>query len=184
MKKWKTLSSTLAFNEKWYKVRKDVVELPSGKVLDDYYVGLRGRYVQMVPVFENGDLLIVKQYKHGAADFTLELPAGMVEDGEDPLVCAKRELEEETGYRGAMWKRIGGVIHENPTKSVNESFWYAVSGLEKVSEQKLDDNEEIEVMRIASEDFLKMIRNGEIITGPTIGSFFLAMIELDKMSLT
>lgn len=181
MKKWELIKSEMALDERWYKVRKDTVRLPNGKVLDDYFLGLRGKYVQMVPVFENGDILLVKQYKHGASDFTLEMPAGMVEEGEDPFLCAQRELLEETGYIGAEWKQLGGTIHENPTKSVNESFWYVVTSLEKVSEQSLDSNEEIEVLRIPASKLLDKVRNGEVITGPTIGSFLLAMIELNKM---
>jgi len=183
MEKWKLLSSKMAFDHRWYKVRQDTVQLPNGKVLSDYFLGLRGRYVQTVPVFDNGDILIVKQYKHGAADFTLEIPAGMVEDGEDPLFSAQRELVEETGYTGTSWKQIGGIIHENPTKSVNESFWYLVTGLENVAAQSLDGNEEIEVLRIPAAEFLDKIRNGEVITGPTIGAFLLAMVELKKMTL-
>jgi 8-oxo-dGTP pyrophosphatase MutT (NUDIX family) len=182
MKKWETLKSEMALDEKWYKVRKDTVKLPNGKIMNDYFLGLRGRYVQMVPIFENGDVLLVKQYKHGAGDFTIEMPAGMVNEGEDPLVCAKRELMEETGYEGSTWKSMG-VIHENPTKSVNESFWYVVTGLKESGEQHFDESEEIEVLKIHYKKLIEMIKSGEIITGPTIGALLLALLELDHLKI-
>jgi 8-oxo-dGTP pyrophosphatase MutT (NUDIX family) len=177
MKKWELIKSEMALDERWYKVRRDTVKLPNGRIMDDYFLGLRGKYAQMVPFFENGDVLMVKQYKHGFGDFTIELPAGMVGEGEDPLACARRELEEETGYSGENWRPLG-VVHENPTKSVNQSFWYVATGLKKSGEQHLDDSEEIEIIKIHYKKLIEMIRSGEVITGPTIGSFMLALLEL------
>jgi 8-oxo-dGTP pyrophosphatase MutT (NUDIX family) len=102
----------------------------------------------------------------------------MVEEAEDVLSAAQRELLEETGYSGKKWKQIGGVIHENPTKSVNESFWYVVTDIERVQDQHLDANEEIEVLRVPAQELLKKIQHGDVIAGPTIGSFLFAFLEL------
>lgn len=180
MKKWELLSSKMAFDHRWYKVRQDTVKLPTGRILEDYFLGVRGRYVQMLPITDDGNIIMVRQYKHGASAITLELPAGMVEENEDVEVCARRELLEETGCEGRTWKRLA-VTHENPSKSVNESFWYLVTDLEIKKDQHLDENEEIEVVQVSIQEALAKIQSGEIISGPSIGQIFLGLYELRKL---
>lgn len=182
MKKWELIKSEMALNEKWYKVRKDTVKLPNGKVMDDYFLGLRGDYVQMIPIFENGDILMVKQYKHGVGDFTLELPAGMMNESENPLACAKRELQEETGYEGSNWKELG-VFAENPTKSVNNSYWYLVTGLTDKGLQHFDESEEIEVVKMNYIDVIAKIRSGEVVSTPSVGQILLGLLEFGKIKI-
>ena len=84
MEKWKLLFSKLVFNNKWFKVRQDRVELPTGKIIDDYFVWPEGDVAFVAPVTEDNHLILVRQYKHGAGEIMIEFPAGYVDNGETP----------------------------------------------------------------------------------------------------
>lgn len=75
---------------------REIVEHPGGAVV--------------VPLFDNNDILLVRQYRHPVGEAVIELPAGKLERGEDPLLCAQRELQEETGYRSDTWTRITSIL--------------------------------------------------------------------------
>lgn len=77
MKKWKQISSKIAFDNPWFKVRQDTVEIPNGQIIDDYFVWLEGRIVLVVPVTTNNEFILVKQYKHAFGDFVIEFPLAM-----------------------------------------------------------------------------------------------------------
>jgi ADP-ribose pyrophosphatase len=98
MKKWRLRSSTIVFDRRWFRVRQDTVVLPNGRVIDDYFVWPEGDVALVVPVTEQGDVILVRQYKHAAQEIMVEFPAGMLEPDEVPLQGAQRELREETGY--------------------------------------------------------------------------------------
>ena len=84
MKKWKVLKSKYPINNQWHKVRQDVVELPDGRVFDDYYLWDSNDVVMVIPRTTDDKYLLVKQYKHGAGELMIEYPAGFVDKDEDP----------------------------------------------------------------------------------------------------
>lgn len=96
---WKTLRSEKALDEKWFPVRKDTVQLPSGKILDDYFVWDGPVIAMVVPVTPEGNIVLCRQYRHGLGKIIYQLPAGAVDKNETPSQAAIRELEEETGYQ-------------------------------------------------------------------------------------
>jgi ADP-ribose pyrophosphatase len=177
MKKWKTLSSKLALDNKWFKVQKDVVELPNGKVLDDFYIWNEPDVAQIVAVTKSKKIVLVRQYKHGTHEILIECPAGYVDENEDFESAAKRELLEETGYRAGRVELLGKFVH-NPTKSSGRVAAYLAQGVQKSEAQKLDDNEEIEVMEVGFKEVVEMINKGEIWTSGTISSIFLALNKM------
>lgn len=95
---WETIASSRALEEKWFPVRKDVVRLPSGKIVDDYFVWESPRIVTVIPVTPEGKFVLVRQYRHAIGKLLHQFPAGAVDKGEELVAAAKRELEEETGY--------------------------------------------------------------------------------------
>lgn len=105
--KWKLLKSEWALNEKWYKVRRDTVEIKPGKIIDDYYISILPEVVMIIGVTPDGKVPLIKQYKHGVGDIIIELPAGLIDEGEDPLLAAKREFQEEAGYTSTQWESLG-----------------------------------------------------------------------------
>lgn len=173
MKKWRLLDSKLAFDNKWFRVRQDVVRLPSGKTLDDYFVWLRGDVSLIVAVTPAKELVLVKQYKHGVGDIIIEHPAGFVDEHETPEEAAKRELLEETGYSAPEFKLIA-KFSEAPAKEVGRTFVFLAKNARKLSAPSPDENEEIEVVTYSVQELLKMIERGEIIASPTIAATFIA----------
>src|SRR5690606_37731216 len=98
MQKWKLLESKYIIQRPWATLRVDKLELPNGNIKDEYYVLEYPTWVNMVAITEDENVLFVKQYRHGADQIMVELPAGVVEDDEEPEVAARRELLEETRY--------------------------------------------------------------------------------------
>ena len=106
---WKLVSSTPALEEKWFPVRKDVVQLPSGKIIDDYFVWEAPHIVEIVAVNKDGRYVMVRQYRHALSSIMLQFPAGAVDTGETLEQAARRELEEETGYICGKLIHLGTV---------------------------------------------------------------------------
>ena len=99
MQPWTLLDQTLEFSASpWVNVYREKVQLPNGTVVEDYYRVKLSPSVLIVPITPDGDLVMVRGYRHGIGKITLSAPAGMIDAGETPLHAAKRELLEETGY--------------------------------------------------------------------------------------
>ncbi len=150
---WEVLESSYVFSNRWLRVRKDICRTNRGNVID-YYVTERFDYVLIVALTPQAELLIVRQYKHGAGKIVRELPAGYIEDGEDPLVCAHRELREETGYEAEKMLPLG-VVHASPSASTHQAHFYLAIGARPVGVQHLDANENIVVEKM---DFAQAVQ--------------------------
>lgn len=177
-KKWKKISSTMALDEKWFRVRKDVVELPNGKVMDDYFLWLSGNVSMVVPITADGKMILVKQYKYGADQMLIEFPAGYVEKGENPEIGAMREMEEETGY-SANELELLGEFESSPTKSNGKTFIYLARNVVRDKELNLDISEDIEVLVRPINEVMHMVENGEIRVSDSVTAFFLAIKKLE-----
>ncbi|MBC5995024.1 NUDIX hydrolase [Pontibacter cellulosilyticus] len=177
-KHWKVLKTELVFDEKWYTLRRDEVELPNGKVMDDYYVSVRPDVVLTFPVTEDGEVIFVRQYKHAAAGVFIELPGGVIDAHEDnPEEAARREMLEETGYTSDEMELVAEVI-DNPTKDTNKIYFYLALNAHKVAEQDLDESESIEVFKVPLQEVESMVLNGEICVS---GSVALCLLALRKL---
>lgn len=156
MEKWKLLSSAYICKEPWATLRRDTCELPDGRINDHYYVLEYPDWVNMIGITEQNELLVIKQYRHGAGIIALEIPAGTTEAGEDPKNAAVREMLEETGYQFDQIEEIA-ALYANPATSGNITYTYLMTGGKKVQEQDLDEHEEIEVYRIPLEEAKRML---------------------------
>ncbi|HXF70019.1 MAG TPA: NUDIX hydrolase [Thermoflexus sp.] len=112
------LESRRIYEGRILNLRVDTVRLPSGGTAIREVVEHRGA-VAIVPILDSGQVALVRQFRYAIGTVSLEIPAGTLEPGEDPLVCARRELEEETGYQAARWERLG-VIWPTPGYSTEE----------------------------------------------------------------
>lgn len=177
MKKWKTLSSEYVFSNPWFKVKKEAVELPNGKIMDDYYIWDEPMVAMIVAFTENNDLLMVRQYKHAAGEIMIELPAGYVDSNENIEVAAKRELAEETGYVCESLEKLATII-KNPTKSRSKVHLFIARNVKKIQSQNLDISEDIEVILLSLEEVADKIANGEINATDTISAIYLASKRL------
>lgn len=95
---WEILDETLAFDHRYLKVKAQRVRLPTGATIDDFHVVVSPPWAATVALTENNELILVEQFRQGYGDLSLEIPAGLIEPGEEPMHAALRELEEETGY--------------------------------------------------------------------------------------
>jgi ADP-ribose pyrophosphatase len=114
------------------------VELPSQEELHFSYVKLKAG-VCILAIDQNGSALVLKQYRHAMAEWEWELPAGMVEDGEDPLETAKRELIEETGFQAQNWESLG-FVHPSAGSTTEKIYLYVAKDLVR-REQNLESSE-------------------------------------------
>lgn len=157
--KWQVLSSRPAFASPWITVRQDVVRLPNGVELDDYYVVEQFDFVKIFAVTGDRQVIFVRQYKHGAAKVILELPAGFVEYDEGPAEAAVRELREETGYAAELRKIAEWNVDPTRTPTIEHLYF---GQAQKVGDQQLDQTEDIEVVLIPAAEILPMISRGDI----------------------
>ncbi len=169
MKKWQIISEEDVSPSKWFPVYKHVVKLPNGNIVDDYYLSRLGNVAMVLPVLETGNIVFVKQYKHGKGEFVIELPAGLQKDDKSIEQSAIEELEEEVGIKVELSDLIPiGKLAGNPAKTDSIIYGYLVKNTTQNSKQNLDPNEDIEVVSIKPSQALKMIAEGTIWVNDTV----------------
>ena len=104
--KWETVSSEYIFRRPWLTVRHDKVKLPDGRINPEFYVLEYPDWVNVIAITEDGHIVMERQYRQGLGKTCYEIPAGVMEKGENAEEAARRELKEETGYGGGEWKEI------------------------------------------------------------------------------
>lgn len=143
MKKWKILSSRSTYKDNWLSVRTDHVQLEDGREIEGYHVLEYPDWVSVIGLTDEGNVVLIKEYRHGAQALTIGLPSGASEPGEDMIGVAQREFEEETGYTAREWVKIGEGF-ANWAINTNKVHYFLAFGAEKTGNQSLDPNEEIE----------------------------------------
>lgn len=155
----KTLDSVVIHNGKIINVTKDTVELENGKKATREVVHHNGG-VCVVPITENNEIILVKQFRYPFNDVLLEIPAGKIDVGEDHYDCGKRELLEETGAVASKFTYLG-VMYPTTAYLTEKIHMYYAKGL-TFSKQKLDEDEFLEVVKIPFDKAIEMIMNNEI----------------------
>jgi len=130
----------------------------------------------IVPLQEDGQVVMIRQYRYAAGGMIDEIPAGRLDPGEAPLDCAQRELAEEVGQKASKWERLG-VIWTTPGFTDEKIHLFLASHLKPVS-QALEHDEVIEVVKRPLEEALAMIRQGQIMDGKTICALMLAYLHI------
>lgn len=161
MKYWKTISSEYLVKAPWAVLRKDICEMPNGHIVPEYYVLEYPNWVNMVAVTENGEFILVRQYRHGIGDFVLEIPGGVIDPGEEAIEAARREMLEETGYAFESVQELVS-LYPNPATSNNMTATFLMTGGRKVQEQDLDDQEEIDVILVLPEKAKTLVLENRI----------------------
>ncbi|MDD4170573.1 MAG: NUDIX hydrolase [Desulfotomaculaceae bacterium] len=167
----KKLSTKRLYEGRVINLRVDTVSLPGGQTAIREVVEHAGA-VAIVPVNEKGEILLVKQYRYAAGKILLEIPAGKLEPGENPLDCARRELLEETGYDAGGCERLIS-FYSTPGITNEILHLFLATGLTQ-KEQNLDDEEYIEVVTVPFDRAIGLIWEGAICDAKTVAGILAA----------
>jgi ADP-ribose pyrophosphatase len=168
------IDSTLAYDGYFLKVQRDTVRLPNGQPTTREYIKHPGAVV-VLPLFDDGTVLMERQFRYPIDRVFIEFPAGKIDPGEEPLACAKRELLEETGYTATDWQFVC-TIHNAIAYADEHLDLYLARGL-TAGERKLDDEEFLDIFTLAADELPGLIREGKITDVKTvIGAFWLEKI--------
>jgi 8-oxo-dGTP pyrophosphatase MutT (NUDIX family) len=159
--RWKVLDREYIIKRPWLTARRDKVELPDGRVIEEYYVLEYPDWVNVIAITKEGQFVMERQYRHGLGVHSTELPCGVMEKGEEPLEAARRELLEETGYAGGEWTKLM-AIGANPGSQNNLTHCFLAVGVEKIAEQSLDDTEELTVHLMSEAEVKSLLENNQI----------------------
>jgi len=171
-----TVSKKLIFEGKIIKLEKLEVKLPNGKISEREIVRHPGGAV-VLPVDDEGNIYLVRQYRKPLEEHLYELPAGKLDNGEDPLQCAIRELKEETGLISQEIKLITKIA-TTPGFSDEILYLYLAKGLKKET-SRLDEDEFLSVCKFSIDELMAMIKRGEIIDSKTIIGILYANIYIN-----
>jgi len=142
------------------------------------------RWVNIVPAFTGTDgkryFVMERQFRHGSAGITLEFPAGLVEEDEEPESAALRELWEETGIRAGKLTRIG-VLNPNSAFMCTRGYFFIAGDLDFTGERHLDANEQIDVVTVPASKVFSEMGTGEMDNGIMVMSVFLYLKEKNKL---
>ncbi len=163
------LASDVVFSGKLLEVRRDRIRLPDGTEATREFVVHPGA-VLVVPVQDDGRLVLERQFRYPVRRVMLEFPAGKIDAGETPLATAKRELVEEAGYTAQKWKKLG-TIHPEIGYSTEFIDLYEATGLAHVG-QKLDEGEFLDVVALTEDELLATYDCGGLTDGKTIAALF------------
>jgi ADP-ribose pyrophosphatase len=161
----KTKNSETIFEGRVISLNVQTVELPNGKEAKREVV-LHPGAVTVLAITEEDKILLVRQYRTATGCVLVETPAGKLEQGEDPLECAKRELEEETGYLAKEWRKMNSFF-TSPGFSDELIHCYVATGLTR-KEQSLDADEFLDVIEASADEVRKMIDSEEIYDAKTL----------------
>ena len=159
---WKTIKSEELLHDYHVSVHKDTVQLPDGAVIDDFYTVTIPDAAMIAAITEDLHILLKSEYRYAISADVIECPAGMFEESEsDPLVVAKRELLEETGYESTDWTYLGPTL-ESTSKLTNRMHLFLARNYVQTSKQHLDINEHLSVMKVLLSSAVSMVMDGTI----------------------
>ena len=176
IKPWKILESQQIYKY----VRIDKCELPNGMMLEGFVLEY-GDWATILAVTKQQEVVLVRQYRHGAQKVILELPGGAMEpEDESPMQSARRELLEETGYTSDNFIQIG-CVSPNPANQTNLIYSFLALDAERVATQHLDDTEDIEVVLKPLEEVIRMAKSGELLQSMQVSAVFFALAYWDRI---
>ena len=179
IKKWNKISSKYLIENKIFKLREDRVISPKKESEHPVWVIDTPNWVNIIPITENNEVILINQHRFGTEQLSLEIPGGMVDEGEKPIEAAIRELSEETGYTSSEVIEIGRV-ESNPAIMSNHTYSYLALDVCQTEEQKLHGMEDIEILKKPIEEIPLSIEKGEIEHALVICAFYLYNQYLSK----
>lgn len=139
-------------------------------------------WVNIIPVTDEGKIVLVQQYRQGIDEITLEIPGGLIENSEVPLLAARRECLEETGYEGTELPIQIGKMRPNPAFQTNTCHTFVWNKCKALHKQNLDTNEDIAILEYTEEQIKEMINDGRINHGVILTAFFFYFMHKENQT--
>jgi len=170
---WPLLNRSLRGDYRVFTVHEETSRAPATGTTHDFYVIDSPNWVNVVPVTSDGQLVFVRQYRHGTKAVTLEIPGGMVDPGDDgPAAAGLRELREETGYTSDQVIDLG-VVEPNPAIQSNRCYTVLAPDAYRAGPPQPDGTEDLDVVLIDPATVPQRIRRGEITHALVVAAFYL-----------
>jgi len=170
IKPWKRIRSQPAQSFRVFSIRTDTTVSPRTGIEHDFYVIETRDWINVIPLTIDHQVVMIRQYRHGSRQVTLEIPGGLVDPGDMPKRAAVRELLEETGYQARRWLKIG-MVNPNPALFNNRCYTFLAQDIKKIAEPTPDQTEDIEVVLIPLANIPKLILKGKIDHAMVITAF-------------
>ncbi|GAB6039383.1 NUDIX hydrolase [Endothiovibrio diazotrophicus] len=178
--KWRQLERRSVHRDRWIDLSANRFEY-DGRIIEPYYLFHYPDWVVTIAVTREREVVLVRQYRPGSDEVTIEFPTGVIDVEDDgPLAAGMRELREESGFGGGE-----GVLLEpmtvHPSHFRNRYHVVVVEGVERLGEQALDETEWLEVERVSVAELERMIDRGEFSMGPQVGAYFRARLRFPAL---
>jgi len=179
---WEQLGSEPAFEHEHYRVRRDTVRIPSGRVVDDYYVGTLADYALVAAVTADEEVVLVRQWKQGVRRLVLDLPGGMIDGDETAAGAAARELREETGFVAESLDLLGS-FDVDASKAANQGHGFLARNAERRYAPEQHEMEAPDVVLVPLREIFGLIESGAICGAVSVATLLLVLQRLGHSSV-
>jgi ADP-ribose pyrophosphatase len=180
MQPWTTVKREIAFHHsKWLTVEDHTIRLPDGKTLTEWPWIITPDFINVIAITDQGRFLLFRQTKYAVQGVALAPVGGYLEPNEDPLLAARRELREETGYEAPDWTSLGSYAVDG-NHGVATAHFYLARNARKVKEPESDDLEEQELLELTREEMLKEVSGRNFPVMSWMAAVSLALLETEK----
>ena len=175
---WEVLDSREVFvAEPWIRISVHKVRLPDGKVVNDYHKIEFPEYVVVFAQTAGGKAVLERMYKHGVGHPSLVLPSGLIDQGEEPLAAARRELLEETGYTSENWRPLGSFV-VNGNYGCGKAHLFMAYEAHQVAQPDSGDLEDMDIITMSPSDLVKAMQSGDVVLIGSAAAIALALNPL------
>lgn len=175
---WRRSRSEQVADCRVFTVRKDFCERVSDRKTSTFFVVENPDWVNVIGLTRENEVVMIEQFRHGSEEIILEIPGGMIDEGEDPLTAARREFIEETGFSAEKFIFLG-ESRPNPAIQNNTLYHYLAVGCQKTQETAFDENESITTRRVPLSEIENLIRSGAITHSLVVAAFYYLSLNKD-----
>ena len=175
---WDVKKDELHVDCRIFEVRKQTLQRRSDGLSGDFFVLNTNDWVNVLALTESNELILVRQFRYGSKEFSLEPPGGVVEKGENPLTAGLRELQEETGYVGSDPELLG-VVRPNAAILSNRCHIVLVRNVIKLADVNFDQHEELITELYPVHELKRMVQDGSITHSIGLNAILMLLVKLD-----